>query len=144
VKPKKRKTKTKNNLQFTQSLAYSNIESNHIMTTSINPANYTAHLHPGKFEGETAATEYFHEQMLNGDGEAIFAEIPVADGPDDFTYDEDAQADIFFIDADESEAFGLPIGACFMIREDSQGFVYGSVHANRDEAQAKFNSWLGL
>ena len=31
-------------------------------------SKYTAHQHPGKFEGESAATEYFYEQMLNGDG----------------------------------------------------------------------------
>jgi hypothetical protein len=111
----------------------------------IDPTQYTAHLHPGKFESAPAAAEYFYEQMLAGSGETIFAEIPVADGPHDFTYDENPpQADIFYIDSSEAEAFDLPIGSYFMICEDSQGFVLGSVHANRQEAAAKFNSWLGL
>ena len=112
---------------------------------NIDTTKYTAHQSPGKFEGEIAATEYFYEQMLNGDGETIFAEIPIADGPDDFIYDEDApQAEIFHVNADEAEAFDLPIGSVFMIREDSQGFVYGSMHPTHEKAEAKFNSWLGL
>ena len=34
-------------------------------------SKYTAHLHPGKFEGESAATEYYYELMLEGVGEDI-------------------------------------------------------------------------
>ena len=48
------------------------------------------------------------------------------------------------VQSDESEAFGLNHGDIFMIREDSQGFVYGSVHSSRDEAEDKFRNWLGL
>lgn len=114
------------------------------MKPTINPSKYTAHLHPGKFEGETAATCYFHEQMLNGEGETIYeSNFIEIDENEDFVED-CRKADLFDVNADESEAFDLPIGAIFMIREDSQGFVYGFVHANRAEAEAKFKSWLGL
>lgn len=112
------------------------------MKTQIDPTKYTAHLHPGKFETESSgATEYFHEQMLNGDGETIFADQVCNEELD---YEPIDSATIFTVQADEPEAFDLPHGATFMIREDSQGFVYGSVHANREEAEAKFRAWLGL
>lgn len=97
------------------------------MKTTINPSKYTAHLHPGKFEGETAATEYFHEQMLNGDGE-IFDPITVADGPDDFTCEDSPIGTLFQINAEEAAAFNLTIGHWFLLREDTQGFAYGSEH----------------
>ena len=102
------------------------------MTTSINPANYIAHLHPGKFEGETAATEYFHEQMLNGDGETVYGSEDLEDAP---------VAEIFHINADEAEAFDLTIGHWFLLHEDSQGFAYGSEHPTRESAEHKFNEW---
>ena len=105
---------------------------------SIDTTKYTAHKHPGKFEGETAATEYFYEQMLDGDGEVIFGNV-------DYEDEQAKEAYIFRINADEDEAFdGCPVGYVFMIREDSQGFVYGSIHATREEAEAKFRAWLGL
>lgn len=107
------------------------------MKTTIDASKYTAHLHPGKFEGETAATEYFHEQMLNGDGETIYVD-------DDNEFNDGPVAETFHVNADEAEAFDLPIGSTFMICGDSQGFVYGSVHAGRQEAEAKFKTWLGL
>jgi hypothetical protein len=107
------------------------------MKTQIDPTKYTAHQHPGKFEGETAATEYFHEQMLNGDGETIYVNY-------DNEFNDGPVAETFHVNAEESEAFDLPIGSTFMICGDSQGFVYGSIHANRAEAEAKFKSWLGL
>lgn len=111
------------------------------MKSEIDINKYTAHKHAGKFVGETAATEYFWEQMLNGDGETIFADQTCEENLD---YEPIDSAEIFFINADESEAFDLPIGHVFMVREDGQGFVYGSVHAKRSEAEAKFRNWLGL
>ena len=108
----------------------------------IDITKYTAHQHPGKFEGETAATEYFWEQMMNGDGETLYS------GNFDLAADEDLESEyeatIFTVQGDEPEAFGLNHGDIFMIREDSQGFVYGSVHASRAQAEAKFRNWLGL
>jgi hypothetical protein len=101
---------------------------------SINASQYTAHQQPGKFEGESAATEYFYEQMLNGDGETVFPDI---DG--DICAN---SAELFHINADESEAFNLPIGHWFLLREDSQGFAYGTTHATRAEAEQKFQSWI--
>jgi hypothetical protein len=66
------------------------------MKTQIDPTKYTAGLRPGKFELEPPATEYFYEQMLNGDGEAIVT-------------DEDTSIGEFFhIYSDEAEAFDLP------------------------------------
>jgi hypothetical protein len=113
---------------------------------SIDTTKYTAHKSPGKFEGETAATEYFYEQSLEGDGDTIYAEIPIADGPDDFIYDEDAPiATIFHLTSEEIEAFDLPITRrWFLLREDSQGFVYGTCHLSRENAEAKFRDWLGI
>jgi hypothetical protein len=104
----------------------------------INTSKYTKHLSPGKFEGESPATEYFYEQMLNGDGETLWIETGESD---DF---DSPCADLFHINADESEAFNLPIGFWFMLRYDSQGFVYGSSHASREEVEKAFHSWLGL
>jgi hypothetical protein len=100
---------------------------------TINPTDYTAHLHPGRFEGEISATEYFHEQMLNGGGETLWADL--AEGSSV------TQAVIFRVNADETAAFNLPIGATFMIREDSR-FVYGTCHENRAAAEKKFRDRL--
>jgi hypothetical protein len=111
----------------------------YIHTNMIDPTKYTAHQHPGKFEGETAATEYYYELMLDGDGEGIYA--PAA------SEDEDAysnSATLFDINAEEAEAFDLPIGHWFMLREGSQGFVMGSSHESREAAEKAFAAWLGL
>lgn len=105
----------------------------------INPNDYTAHKSPGKFEGESAATEYFYEQMMNGDGETIFASCEESDE------DTDSEcAELFQISVEESEAFGLALGSWFLLREDSQGFVMGSVHDTREAAEQKFRDWLGV
>jgi hypothetical protein len=98
----------------------------------IDASKYTAHKSPGKFEGETAASEYFYEQMLNGDGEELYSDDEGG-----------AVASVFRIDADESEAFGLPIGGYFLLREDSQGFVMGSTHATQEAAEGAFRRWCG-
>lgn len=89
---------------------------------------------PGKFEGEAPATAYFYAQMLNGDGEDVQADDALSDD----------YATSFVIDADESEAFGIGIGNVYMIREDPQGFVIGSEHATREDAEETFSDWLGL
>ena len=99
--------------------------------TEIKAEDYTAHLRPGKFEGESAATEYFYEAMCNGDGDTLYGEFEVDSGI------------IFRITSGEADAFELPIGNWFLLREDSQGFAYGSVHATRGEAEAKFTAWVG-
>jgi hypothetical protein len=106
-----------------------------IMKT-IDPSKYTAHTHSGKFEGETAATEYFYEQMLDGDGETVFGSVEYED-------ESAVTAELFHINADEAEAFNLPIGHWFLLREDSQGFAYGSTHATREQAEQKFQTWIG-
>jgi hypothetical protein len=103
----------------------------------IDPTKYTRHLNPGKFEGETAATEYFYElEMEGGDGEHLFTE----QDSDDCT----PVAELFHIDAEEAEAFDLPIGHWFLLVEDSQGFVSGSSHESREAAEKAFRAWLGL
>jgi hypothetical protein len=107
------------------------------MNDIIDPTKYTAHQHPGKFECQHPATEYFWEQLMNGDGETIFGSVEYED--------EQAQtAHIFHINAEESEAFDLPISHWYMIAEDSQGFVVGSVHETREQAEQSFRKWLGL
>jgi hypothetical protein len=107
------------------------------MKNTIDITKYTANQHPGKFEGEPPETEYFWEQIFNGDGVEIYA------GSENDEEDEE-YAIVFDVNAEEAEAFNLPIGSTFMIREDSQGFVYGSVHDSLEQAEAKFRSWLGL
>lgn len=101
----------------------------------IDPTKYTAHQHPGKFEGESAATEYYYEQMLNNDGETIYGSVDYEDAP---------SAELFHINAEEAEAFDLPIGHWFLLVEDSQGFVMGSSYESRQAAEEKFRTWLGL
>jgi hypothetical protein len=103
----------------------------------IDPTKYTAHQHPGKFEGETAATEYYYELSLDSDGETIYGTVDYED--------ESAQiAELFHINAEEAEAFDLPIGHWFLLVEDSQGFVTGSCHKSRQAAEKAFAAWLGL
>jgi hypothetical protein len=111
----------------------------------IDVSKYTAHSRPGKFEGETADTEYFYERMCEGDGETIYAYGGDDDQTEaDFADTEEASAELFQVDAEESAAFGLPVGHWYLLREDSQGFVFGTVHATREQAEAKFRRWLGL
>lgn len=107
---------------------------------TIDPTKYTAHEHPGKFEGETPASEYFWEQTMNGDGETVYAEVPAEECECECW----PQAELFHIDAEESEAFDLPIGHWYLVREDSQGFVIGSVHETREQAERSFRKWHGL
>jgi hypothetical protein len=100
----------------------------------IDVTKYTAHKSPGKFEGESAATEYFYEQALNGDGETIHEDIDDGEG---------STADLFQIDVEEAEAFDLPLHHWFLLREDSQGFAIGSVHETREAAEERFMQWCG-
>jgi hypothetical protein len=107
---------------------------------NIDSTKYTAHKSPGKFEGEASgATEYFYEQLGDGDGELLC--YPLADGPDDVS--EDSPVGILFrITSEELEAFDLPVTRrYFLLREDSQGFAYGTCHLSRQEAEAKFIDW---
>jgi hypothetical protein len=108
-------------------------------TQVINPATYNRNQQPGKFEGESPATEYFWEQM--GDGETFYVEKPGMENED---LENLPSAELFHINADESEAFNLPIGFWFMLTEDSQGFVMGSTHETREQAEQKFKAWLGI
>jgi hypothetical protein len=108
----------------------------------IDVTKYTRNQSPGKFEGEPAETEYFYEQMMNGDGETIYASND-SDSEDEYGSDTPC-AELFQIDAYESEAFDLPIGRWFLLVEDSQGFVFGSVHETRDKAESAFNKWAGV
>lgn len=110
----------------------------------IDASKYTAHKSPGKFEGESPATEYFYEQMLNGDGERLY----VYGGDDDQTEadradTEEASAELFQVNAEEAEAFGLTCGHWFLLLEDSQGFVCGSEHATRAQAEQRLRDWFG-
>jgi hypothetical protein len=109
----------------------------------IDVSKYTAHKHPGKFEGESPETEYFYEQMLDSSGgETMYA--PQTDDEMEGDYDDQTPcAEVFQIDADESDAFDLPIGHWFLLCTDSQGFVYGSVHPTREAAERAFNEWAG-
>lgn len=107
----------------------------------IDATKYTAHKSPGKFEGESPATEYFYEQMCNGGGETIY--VCTATDAEEMV-ESDMCADLFQIDVEESDAFGLPLHHWFLLREDSQGFAIGTVHATREEAEQRFNDWAGV
>ena len=98
----------------------------------IDPTHYDTS-GPGKFEAEPPETKYFYEQMLNGDGEELYH-------PDN----EDYMATVFHITSEESDAFGLADSRIFMLREDTQGFVYGTTHPNLEHAERTFHKWLGI
>ncbi len=92
---------------------------------------------PGKFEAEPPHTQYYWEQVMDGDGETIASDI---DGSSEF-----AQfADLFQADAEESEAFGLNIGDWVIVWEDSSGFAYSRVASTREAAEVQWRAWLGV
>jgi hypothetical protein len=104
---------------------------------TIDPNKYVRHLNPGKFEGEGPETEYYYELMLEGEGETVFGSVEYED-------ESAAEAALFHVNAEESEAFDLSIGHWFLLVEDSQGFVIGSCHESREEAEKAFRNWLGI
>jgi len=89
---------------------------------------------PGKFEGERAATAYFYDAMLDGDGESLYFEHA----------DCEYSPTLFNVTAEEAEAFGLAPNSVYMIYEDDYGFVYGWSCADMEEAAADFARWLGI
>jgi len=63
---------------------------------------------PGRFEGETAATAYYYEAFLSGDGEWV----------GDFS--------LFTVTHEEMLAFGLAeTEVFFLLRQDGNGFIRG-------------------
>lgn len=104
----------------------------------IDATKYTAHKSPGKFEGESPATEYFYEQMCNG--ETIY--VSTATDAEEMA-ESDMCADLFQINEEESDAFSLPLHHWFLLCEDSQGFAIGTVHESREAAEQRFNDWAG-
>jgi len=88
----------------------------------------------GKFEGEQWYAPYYHDCLMNGDGESA------CDAPED----SDATADLFHVDAEESDAFGIECGRWILIRCDSQGFVMVTDHATREEAETRARQWFGI
>ena len=77
---------------------------------------------PGKFEGETGATEYFYDAMLDGDGEDF------DDGLTGFSPTEE-----------EVEAFGDELNFCMesylVLHFLEEGFVTLHVFRNEEEAR---------
>ena len=92
---------------------------------------------PGRFEGEPPETAYYYEQAMNGDGEMFFPDLDDSD-------DDDRFFDGFEVNAEESEAFGLPIGSWYLIRTDSQGFIIWLNEPNRAAAEASVNKYFGV
>jgi hypothetical protein len=86
---------------------------------------------PGKFEGEPPETAYFYDQWANGDGED---HCPTATDNETGT-----MYTVFKVDAEESEAFDLPVGAYVVLWEDPQGFVMTHVI---NESHAKAIAWI--
>jgi hypothetical protein len=68
----------------------------------IDASKYDRNKHPGKFEGESPATEYFYEQMMNGDGETIYADYETNEYDEKEYNEEDGpHAELFHINAEE-------------------------------------------
>lgn len=88
----------------------------------------------GKFEGEQWYAPYFYDVWAHGDGENLYAD----------DHDEcDAMGTLFDCTADECETFDIAPGSWVLLREDSQGFVMVTVHADRAAAEAKYRNWIG-
>ena len=104
----------------------------------INKAKYDAHNHPGKFEGETGATEYFWDLVKDGNGEVW--------SPDMNDDGEGTLFDVFTVDADEANAWPdeFKIGDTVIIWECPQGFVTLCAYGTRNAAEWHVNSWLGI
>ena len=109
-----------------------------IQPTKIDTAKYTAHKNPGKFEGETSATEYFWELVMNGDGETWSPNM------NDSIYSR--RVDVFTVDADEAETWPneFKIGDTVIIWECPQGFVTLCAYGTRDAAERHVKSWMGI
>jgi hypothetical protein len=106
--------------------------------TMIDTAKYTAHKNPGKFEGETSATEYFWEMVMDGDGEVW--------SPDMNEDGEGTLFDVFTVDADEAKTWPneFKIGDTVIVWECPQGFVTLCAYGTREAAERHVNSWLGI
>jgi hypothetical protein len=110
---------------------------------NIDSSKYTAHKHPGKFECTAPWVEYFYERMMEGDGELLCA-YPECDTEQEAEQAEaHTTADLFQVNAEESEAFGLDIGSWVWIAEDSQGFAIGHNGCCRKDAEKSFTDWAG-
>lgn len=100
---------------------------------TINVADYEATVSgPGKFEGEAPWVPYFYELVMDGYGEAIYPDYDTESG---------VWGDLFRVSSEEAEAFGLTIGHWVLLRNDSQGFCYGTEHATLEEAEAEYTAW---
>lgn len=75
---------------------------------------------PGKFEGSAPYAPYFYDAMGNGESHYVGGDPETGEGAEEY--------EVFQVDAEESEAFDLPIGAYVVTFEDSQGFFYADVY----------------
>jgi hypothetical protein len=92
---------------------------------SINVKSYREQVsHPGKFEAEPPETPYYYEQAMNGDGESYYAD---AETQEDGDIESATEYSLFTVNAEEAEAFDLPIGHWVALWEDSQGFCMSHV-----------------
>ena len=98
----------------------------------------------GKFEGETGATEYFWNLVMNGEGDAWFPDMGELDpGNDDGG---GTLFDVFTVDADEANAWPdeFKIGDTVIIWECSQGFVTLCAYGTRNAAESHVTAWLSI
>ena len=104
----------------------------------IDTAKYTAHKKPGKFEGETSATEYFWELAMDGEAETW--------SPDMDENGEGTLFDLFTVNADEAETWPdeFNIGDTVIVWECPQGFVTLCAYGTREAAEWHVKSWLGV
>lgn len=94
--------------------------------------------HPGKFEGEPVFAPYYWDQAMEGNSEFIYP-----DGCNQEDVEDSNFFDCFGVNAEESDAFDLPIGTVVLIREDSQGFVIAHTEPDMESARAYVNSYFG-
>ena len=104
----------------------------------IDTEKYTAHKNFGKFEGETSATEYYWELVMNGDGESWLPDMDEDDYGTNF--------DLFTVDSEEADTWPdeFKIGDTVIIWECPQGFVTLCAYGTRAAAEWHINSWLGI
>jgi len=98
---------------------------------------------PGAFEGEPPEVAYFYDLALEGQGEKFFEADIDPEWPENFE-DVGIVFTMFYVDADESDAFDLNIDNIITIWEDSQGFVFHRTTENTEQAKKEAAEWLGI
>ena len=109
----------------------------------INPQDYTDGVQqsPGKFEGEPAATRYYWELVMNGEGEDCYPRTLASGEGIEYDMVDEKPYTFFTVDGDEDTAFSqhdIHCGDTVVLFEDDQGFVSLCGFKSRNAA----DSWM--